>query len=172
MTQRRNTTAATLARRMWAALRSKPRVWLDAPCRALLAPLEVPLPDNAAGPTLDVVMVSSEQVGLDGRASVSAATAAAVADCASDHTVVVSTLAAARVLVTALGPAPHLTATRVILPQCVLAVQPEGLVVVELAAGVSAADLQQRVKPTLYISSRVGGLRLAPAAPADDGRAT
>lgn len=158
-----------LARRMFVALSSHQRVWLDPPCRRLLAQLNVPLPENTTGPTLDLLMLTCSHVTQDGIASLSPDTAAQLADRVATHTfAVITDQDIGTTLVSAPGPEPHRQVSRVFMPRSVLDVHAEGLVVVELAAGVSAADLQRSVTPTLRISSAVCGLNLAASATTDD----
>jgi hypothetical protein len=53
------------------------------------------------------------------------------------------------------SPGPRAHASRAYSPLCVLEPRAEGLVIVELARGVSAADVQEIAEPTLLISASV-----------------
>ncbi len=154
-------------------------VWLDEDCQQLLRSAGVPLPEQATptdGP-LAMALVQAHAVAEDGHAWLSPACAGQLQalQVATTVAVVRDMRDGAAILASGEAPAaPHgyvaADVQRVLLPHAVLQVQAEGLVILELQSGVSAADLQAAVSPTLKISSTVAQLQVAPkVAPPDDG---
>jgi acyl CoA:acetate/3-ketoacid CoA transferase beta subunit len=102
-----------------------------------------------------VLVLEADEIGADGEVSGGEAGVPAVRALA-----VLELEGAGRVVERCRGPVMARVA-RAYTDLCVLDVTDEGLVVVELAPGVSAADVQRRCEAMLHVSPTVGPMVLA-----------
>lgn len=159
-----STVPPSMVGRLAAEIRPRTAVWLDPALEAIRAALDPRArwtePDEAK-----ILVLRAPRVSLNGTIeppdrsalsrSVVAGPGATAADPAPPRVIAVALLDGEppdRIVARCRGP---IRAQRVICEQAVLDVIHDELVIVELARGVSARDLQARVEPTLLVSPRV-----------------